>query len=332
MKSINAFALLLAASLVLTSCQEDYDPIGNNKPAPVLKIDPQYLRFDGAGGSSEASVKTNVASLDISTPPSWIQAVLSEDRTQITASAQANDDPVNIRMGTLQITTETGENEATQYLHFVQAAKDGMLTFDAFDGKTLDPNWQKSGTGKVTIGGGQLTMEENSILTYRAPRALVSQPNNVIIASVDVKGGEGGLQVYLNDDPNNAFSFFFSINSETGTGGFFAFHGSTPMALGDQIPGDPLNGTDMPAIPAAGERDDYFRIEFTNAPRWPNWWQSEVNIYSLKTSGGQTKVLAKHYTRKFEIDGPKPQPGYFAIWTKGGSCSFKNFILSAQQH
>jgi len=232
----------------------------------------------------------------------------------------------------LEVSTKTGDNEAMQFLTFVQAAKGGILNYNSFDGKSLDQNWQTSGTGKITIGGGSLTMEANSLLICHTPTALVTQPNNVVIASVDVKGGEGGLQVYLNNDPNNSFSFFFSINSTTGTGGFYAFHGTSPMALGDQIPGDPLNGTVMPAIPSSGERDDYFRIEFTNAPRWPNWWQSEVNIYSLKTTNGETKILKKHYTRKFEIDGPKPQPGYFAVWGRGGTCSFKNFILSAQHN
>ena len=291
------------------------------------------MAFDGVGGGLSADLSTNAPSLTIGTPPSWINATLSSDNKKITVNAQANDDVANIRMESLEVSTNTGENEAVQYLNFVQAAKDGVINFNSFSGKSFDQNWQTSGSGTVTLGGGSLSMGPNTLLICKSPTALVTQPNNVVIASVDIKaGGEGGLQVYLSNDPNNSFSFFFSINNETGTGGFYAFHGSGAMALGDQIPGDPLNGTAMPAIPSSGERDDYFRIEFTNAARWPNWWQSVVNIYSLKTTNGVTKVLQKHYTRKFEIDGPKPQPGYFAAWARGGTSTFRNFILSAQKN
>ncbi len=321
-------------SLLITACVDNYDPIGNNKPAPVLKVSPLQLAFDGAGGELSADLTTNAASLVLGTAPSWINSALSNDYKKVIVTAQANDDKANIRLGSEKISNATGAaNEAEQFLTFVQAAQGGVLNYDSFTGKNLALDWQTVGTGQVSLGNGNLTMEPNTLLVCKTSTSLVTQPNNIVIASVDIQvGGEGGLQVYLSDDPKNSFSFFFSIDNATGKGGFYAFHGSSPMALGDQIPGDPLNGTTMPAISSAGERDDYFRIEFTNAPRWPNWWQSEVNIYSLKTTNGETKVLNKHYTRKFEIDGPKPLPGYFAIWSRGTKCSFKNFILSAQKN
>ncbi len=331
---IKLFTLTFAVlSVVFTSCQDDYDPIGNNKPIPTLKVNPMQMAFDGVGGDLSSDLSTNAPSLGIGTPPSWISATLSTDNKKITVKAQANDDLSNIRVGSLDISTKTGENEAVQYLNFVQAAKGGILNYNSFTGKSLDQYWETSGSGAITIGGGYLSMGANTLLVCKSPTALVTQPNNIVIASVDIKaGGEGGLQVYLTNDPNNSFSFFFSINNDTGKGGFYAFHGTGAMALGDAIPGDPLNGTTMPAIPSSAERDDYFRIEFTNSARMPNWWQSVVNIYSLKTTNGVTKVLLKHYTRKFEIDGPKPQPGNFAAWARSGTSSFKNFILSAQKN
>ncbi len=335
MKKINEiFACLIVLSIIATSCQDDYDPIGNNKPAPVLKISPLYLTFDGGEGKTSATISTNSSSLETSTPPSWITTNFNSDYTEMAATAQANDDVCSVRTGTFQISTVTGQsNEAAQNINFIQAAADGILTFDSFSDKDFEQNWQTNGTGDVSLGNGYLTVGANTLLVCKSTAALVTQANNVVIASVDIKADcEGGLQVYLTDDPENSFSFFFTVNNATSTGGFYAFHGSSPMALGDAIPGDPLNGTEMPAIPSSGERDDYFRIEFTNAPRWPNWWQSEVNIYSLKTTNGETKVLKKHYTRKFEIDNPKPQPGYFAVWSRGTTCYFRNFILSAQKN
>ncbi len=325
---------LFPLSFVVTSCQDDYDPIGNNKPAPVLKISPLFLTFDGGEGEVYASISTNSSSLETSTPPSWITNSFNSDYTEMSATAQANDDMYNIRTGIFQITTVTGQsNEAAQTINFVQAATNGILTFDSFSSKDFEKNWQTEGSGDVSLENSYLSVGENTLLVCKESSAFVTQANNVVIASVDIKADcEGGLQVYLTDDPGNSFSFFFTINNTTGTGGFYAFHGSSPMALGDAIPGDPLNGTEMPKIPSSGERDDYFRIEFSNSSRWPNWWQSEVNIYSLKTTNGETKVLKKHYTRKFEIDNPKPQPGYFAVWSRGTTCYFRNFILSAQNN
>jgi hypothetical protein len=172
-------------------------------------------------------------------------------------------------------------------------------------------------------------------LYYQAASGLVSQSTNgqgnIVTAYVDVKTDpnyEGGLKVYYDPLTGDEFRFFFTMNSVT-NGSFYAFrfrdNNQDPMALGDAIPGE-----GMPAVPPIGERDEYMRIEFTNLTRMPNWWQSEINIYSLQTRNGETKVLQKHFSRKFEIDGPKPLPGYFGLWGRFGNVAFRNFTLSAQ--
>lgn len=42
---------LMAAVLAMASCNEEYDPIGPNKPSPVLIVSPLELAYDGTGGS-----------------------------------------------------------------------------------------------------------------------------------------------------------------------------------------------------------------------------------------------------------------------------------------
>lgn len=38
---------LMAAVLAMASCNEEYDPIGPNKPSPVLIVSPLELAYDG---------------------------------------------------------------------------------------------------------------------------------------------------------------------------------------------------------------------------------------------------------------------------------------------
>src|SRR3546814_9285980 len=74
-KLIQTSLWLLAGILVLSACTEDYDPIGNNKPATKLKMSPKYLAFDGAGGDAQATIETNAPELEVGNVPDWVADV-----------------------------------------------------------------------------------------------------------------------------------------------------------------------------------------------------------------------------------------------------------------
>lgn len=333
--------VLVSAMVVMaiSSCQKPYDPIGNNRPAPLLSLNPSVLAFDGKGGTASATIESNVETLSIGEYPDWIESVsVSEDGKTVTVTAKMNEDESVINYGSIRIETQSGaSNEAVQYLRLAQAAKDAVITYDPLDGKELDMDiWKPS--GEYSYGTGFLALtgdgDRGSEVMCLAPSGLLTQPGNINTISVDIKGGEGGLRVYVNEDPeasDNWWEFFFNFNESSNTGSVYAFSKGGPAALGDQVPGNPLNtGEVMEDIPPLGARDEYFRMEITNISTMPNWWQSVLNIYSLQTRNGVTTVLKKHYTRKFEFDNPKPTPGYVSIWGRGGTSNFKNFTISAQ--
>lgn len=331
MKKFINIAFFALICLLATSCQEEYDPLGNNKPLPVLMVSSLSMGFDGTGGEASLNIETN-ADVEILDSPSWVSTSFNEDFSILTVVAQANTNANSIRSATIQLSTKTGENEAGQFINCVQAAQGAKLSFDSFEGNVLNPYWKKIGSSDAIIGGGKLTVGSKTELTYENPFSIISQPNNIVIASVDIKGGNGGILIYVNDDPDDVFKFRINMNNNTNTGSFFAFHGSNPMALGDKIPGNMIDASVvMPPIPDVATRDEYFRLEVTNEAQMPNWWQYVVNVYSLTTNyKGETVVVDKHFTRKFEIDNPKPKPGHFAVWCWDGPIEFKNFTVSAQ--
>lgn len=327
--------------LLFVSCEDNYDPIGNNKPATKLKVEPRYLEFDGGGETLSAAVNTNATDLALGDLPDWVKtASLNDDNTSLTITVDENATSDRVRTGVITLTTITGETESSSTLNLVQAGKGARIGFDSFTGDVLDVGWVATSNPAVTLGSGNLTVEGapngigNSVY-LQTQEGLVAQSNggmgHAVTAYVDVKvdaGVEGGLKAYFNPETGEEFKFFFTVNTDN-KGAFYAFRhingNDNPMALGDAIP-----ASGMPEIPPLGERDEYMRIEFTNVETLPNWWQSEVNVYSLQTKNGETKVLQKHFSRRFEIDGPKPSPGYFGLWGRFGKVSFRNFTLSAQ--
>lgn len=334
---------MIAGMTALLACTDDYDPIGNNKPATKLKMAPQFLAFDGAGGEQQVTIETNAPELSLGTLPEWVEAAtFNEDKTALSVQTAENAASDQIRTGVIAVSTVTGEQESTLNLNLVQAGNGAQVGFESFAGPVAQGAWVATDESKVRPGANGLVIEgaPNGIgnsFYFQNPQGLVAQSSggigNVVTAYVDIKadpGVEGGLKVYYNPVTGDEFRFFFVMNADN-RGSFYAFrhqNGSDiPMALGDAIP-----APGMAEIPVLGERDEYIRIEFTNVPYLPNWWQSEVNIYSLQTRNGQTKVLAKHFSRKFEIDGPKPDPGYFGLWGRFGQVPFRNFTLSAQSN
>ncbi|WP_353195535.1 hypothetical protein [Parapedobacter defluvii] len=338
---IIVIATMALTPLLFVSCEDNYDPIGNNKPATKLKMEPRYLAFDGNGGTLSTVINTNAPDLALGNLPDWIEmASLNDDKTSFTVTVSGNATSDQIRTGVISLTTVTGETESSSTLQLVQAGKGARIGFDSFTGDVLDAGWAATSNSAVALGSGNLTIQGapngigNSVY-FQTPEGLVTQSNggvgHAVTAYVDVKvdaGVEGGLKAYFNPETGEEFKFFFTINAEN-KGAFYALRhingNDNPMALGDAIP-----APGMPEIPPLGERDEYMRIEFTNVETMPNWWQSEVNIYSLQTRNGETKVLQKHFSRRFEIDGPKPGPGYFGLWGRFGSVGFRNFTLSAQ--
>lgn len=340
MKKYLFYISVIFLTFLLMSCQKEYDPIGNNKPAPLLKLIPPALAFDGVGGEFSVDIETNAEDLKIGTYPNWIASVnLSEDKKKLVVTAKPNEDNIALNQGSIKIETLTGSNEAVQTLFLIQAAAGAKITYDAFNGKKLNLDVWKP-FGNYTIGSGCLTMKgdgnKGTELMCLAPSAKLTQPNNINTITVDVKDGESGLKVYVNEDLSNStnfWTFFFIYNPMDNKGAVYVFNKYGPCALGDAVPGNPLNPSQkMDDIPPLGERDEYFRLEVTNAYKWPNWWKSEFNIYSLKTVNGVQEVLKKHYTRNFEFDMPKPSPGYVSVWARGGQCNFRNFMVSAQNN
>jgi len=334
---------IIVGIIGITACTDDYDPIGNNKPATKLKMAPRHLAFDGAGATLQVALETNAPELQLGNLPDWIEtASFNEDKTALTVQARENQTSDEIRTGVISVSTVTGEQESTLPLAVIQAGKGARLGFDGFTGALSPGTWVATDDSKITSGAAGLVIEgaPNGIgnsLYYQNPTGLVVQSSagvgNAVTMYVDVKadpGVEGGLKAYYNPLTGEEFKFFFVMNADN-QGAFYAFrniNGSDqPLALADAIP-----GPGMAEIPVLGERDEFMRIEFTNVPYLPNWWQSEVNVYSLQTRNGETRVLAKHFSRKFEIDGPKPDPGYFGLWGRFGQVPFKNFTLSAQNN
>src|SRR3546814_3645182 len=113
-KLIQTSLWLLAGILVLSACTEDYDPIGNNKPATKLKMSPKYLAFDGAGGDAQATIETNAPELAVGNVPDWVEDVsFNEDKTVVTIKATANTENL-IRTGVVPISTVTGDTRSEE--------------------------------------------------------------------------------------------------------------------------------------------------------------------------------------------------------------------------
>src|SRR5690554_1920655 len=107
-------------SLLFVSCDDDYDPIGNNKPAPVLKISSNFLAFPSNGGNLPVDITTNVEEIETSSTVSWISGSYNEEILTLTAIANAEDD---IREALVNVATVTGSNEAQSSVRIIQGNK-----------------------------------------------------------------------------------------------------------------------------------------------------------------------------------------------------------------
>jgi hypothetical protein len=362
----NSCILMVLSFLFFLSCDKTEEPPVVIPEDPELSISPTQLTFNGKGGENTVTFTTNVAKVECTYKPDWVESVtFSPDFKTATVKVKENAGAGSgqIREDKLVFSTiSDAEYETDANILLVQGIENGNIFSETFEKATAPTGWVIAGTAskvkydngfvELTSIGHDLTMNQTRLICKLPNSEVLSgvpSAGNVVYSSVDFQPSSGevgmGMCMYLNDsDPTNFFQYFVVMGATTGT--MWAFDkGITgnPAALGDPIPGDPFNwgGTKegLPlteAIPTAGI-DGYYRMEITNSYNLPYWWQYQVSIWSLQTAGGLTKKHKLHYTRKFETNSATaiPLPGYFGIWVKGADgtmARFKNFRLSFQKN
>jgi hypothetical protein len=316
----------------------------------TLTASPAVLTTGGAVAALTATLTSTATSFQCTSKPSWVSSVTFSGNI-VTINVSENTTAALIREDNVVIATSSGDSPFNILVK--QGGHNANLIYESLGSGSLPADWITMGTGSnVNYGNGYVNLAAVDFLNANATRMVckvagsevtsgMGSTGNIVVASVDFKGtSNAGIFIYLNDaNPENCFQFFSNI---TGNSGYlYAFKGFSggALALGDPIPGDPMNygGTKglpvVEPIPSSGI-DAYFRMEITNSYNLPYWWQYQVSIWSLKTTNGVTSKYKLHYTRKFETNTPGvPLPGYFGIWVKGGGESqFSNFMLSAQNN
>lgn len=324
-------ALLLSAAV---SCNSEYDPIGPNKPSPVLLVSPLELAYTGDGGSLTSKISTNAEDITLGDLPDWIEsATLNEDNTAITVVAKANTSTSNVKRASLKLVCASGDNTVTQYMKLFQAGKDSDVAYASFSGKSLPSGWTAEDPSTLSIGNGYLSFKSSGAPGFLYTCNQKFNPTGTkYYCSVDIKmnGGEGGVKLYVNDDPLQVVEIFISYNSATNRGGIWVKNGESWCAMDDGTIGSgdcPNKVEDVYEIPDAAERDDWWRLMVYTTETEPN--APVVAVKTLKTFNGETSELKAHYSRKFTfVDAG---PGSVALWSRNGECQFKHFVLSYQE-
>lgn len=325
---------LMAAVLAMASCNEEHDPIGPNKPSPVLIVSPLELAYDGTGGSLTSKISTNAESVTIGELPDWVEsASVNEDNTSVTVTVKPNEDSYAVKRGTLKLVSSSGDNTVTQYMKLYQAGKDSKMSFASFSGKSLPTGWFIDDRNLVSVGNGYLSFkaEGNPGHLYTCNQKY-NPSGRKFYLSVDLKmnGGEGGAKLYLNEDKNQVLEIYMSYNGSTNRGGIWVKNGESWLAMDDGVVGsgdNPNKVEEVSPIPDAAERDDWWRLTVSTTDTSPE--TPVVTIKSLKTFNGETSELLAHYSRKFTVR--KPDLGNVALWARNGESQFRNFVLSYQE-
>ena len=324
--------------------------VSASKEAGTLTASPAVLTTGGAGAALTATITSTATSFQCTSKPSWVSSVTFSGNN-VTINVSENSTAALIREDNVVIATSTGDSPFNILVK--QGGINANMIYESLSGGSLPTDWITMGTAsKITYNTGFVNLAAVDYMNASATRLVCKVPGsqvascmgssgNIVIASVDFKGtSNAGMFIYLNDaSDENCFQFFSNISGNSGY--LYAFKGfsGSALALGDPIPGDPMNygGTkglpSVEPIPTSGI-DAYYRMEITNSYNLPYWWQYQVSIWSLQTTNGVTSKYKLHYTRKFETNTPGvPLPGYFGIWVKGGGESqFKNFMLSVQNN
>ena len=327
------FFILTLGLMALASCNEPYDPIGPNKPSPVLLINPLELAFDGAGGTLTSTVSTNADEITIVDAPDWIESVVvNEGNTGVSVIATPNTSSLKPREGVIRLMCASGDNTATQYLKVFQAGKGCKIAFEAFSGKMLPAGWSADDPSRVAVGNGYLAMTSDDIpgYIYTCPQTFDPSAQRYYF-SVDVKMiGEGGVKLYVNDDPLQVVEIYVGYNVSTNRGGIWVRNGVTWCAMDDGVIGSDYcdnKYNKMAPVPPAGEREDWWRIEVFTTETGLN--QPVVQVTYLKTFNGELQTAGVGYSRKFSM--AKATTSKIALWARNYECHFRNFNLSYQQ-
>ena len=326
--------LYLALGLLfVVSCNEPYDPIGPNKPAPVLLVNPLELAFDGAGGTLSTSISTNADKVEVESAPEWVSSTLvSEDLTSITVMVEPNTISLKPRDGVVRLACSSGENTVTQYLRLFQAGKGCKMAYASFSGKQFPTGWMAEDPSKVAIGNGYLAISADGYpgFMYTCPQVFNPSVQRYYF-TVDIRMvGEGGVRLYVNENPLQVIEIFFGYNPATNRGGIWVRQGETWFAMDDGIIGsDHCDGqyNEMVPIPAPDERDDWWRLEVFTTETSLN--EPVVQVTCLKTFNGQQQTTGVHYSRKFSAS--KVTDSKFALWGRDYESQYRNFVLSYQE-
>ena len=324
-KPIIIFTLCLAImSVVFISCEESYDPIGNNKPVPVLKLSTKFIAVPSTGGAYPINITSNVDQIEGKTTVPWVTGAYASN--VLTVTAAANPDDV-VRETLVTAATVTGGNEAQSAARVIQGNNGMSNIFANMLRSDLDADW------KVLKPNGAWTIENNSlrtnspgdvqsVMTYTKNGAqTVRSATKKFKLSVDVSNSNYWAgAVFHATDVNNFFYVGLNIN---------------PTSLFVIIIRK-LNGADGAhamdsGIALSADRDSYLRCEIVSTTTNPN--QFTVNVYELKTTGDvnfntDVSVVQKLVYTRTVTDASLSSGGFAGVWGKVGGGYFRRFVLT----
>lgn len=326
--------LFCTVTLLLAACNKPYDPIGRNKPSPVLLINPLEQAFDGDGGTKASSISTNASQIVVGDLPDWvISADIPEDLSSISVKVKPQTESIIPRRASLPLYCSSGDNSITQYIRLFQAGKGCEMAYASFTGKQYPEGWKAEDPSKVSIGNGYINIRSEGVPGYVYTCDKAFNPSAVKYwCSVDMRmTGEGGLKLYLSDTyPDQQLEIYIGYNSAVNRGGIWVKHGNTWCAMDDGSIGsgscDNQYGEMIP-IPPAEERDDWWRLEVFTTDTAPN--EPVVQVAVLKTFNGEVRRIGSAYSRKFEL--ANSLTGKTALWGRSSETQFRHFVLSYQK-
>ena len=325
--------LIFAAAVILfAACNEAYDPIGPNRPSPVLIVDQLEFAYDSDGGVHSSRISTNAETVRVEELPDWVEyAEVDENLSSVEVKVKPNTSGKNVRRGVVKMVCASGDNTVTQYLKIFQSGKNSNMAFASFTGKTLPAGWTADDPSGLVVGNGYLAINssEQPGCLYTCPDEF-SPKKSAYYFSVDMKmkdGGEGGVKLYLNDSQTRDLKIYLCYSSSRNRGGIWVQYGDTWRAMDDGTVGSgdcPDKWEEVYEMPDAAERDDWWRLEVYTTESALD--EPVVAVKSLKTNNGETKELKTLYSRRFTlVDGCAGRVG---LWGRSGETQFRNFTLS----
>ncbi|RYY35722.1 MAG: hypothetical protein EOP46_09010, partial [Sphingobacteriaceae bacterium] len=315
MKTLYSFLFCFTLSVIITSCNpEPYDPIGNNKPVPVLKMDTKLVAMPGTGGELPVSINTNVDKIQVASLVPWLTGSYGDKIVSFTSPANTED---AVRESFATLTTQTGQTEAQATVRIIQGNSGMQNIFADMLRNELTNDW------KVLKPNGEWKVEDNalsanspgdvqSVMAYqKAGAETVRSSTKKFRLSVDVAnpGNWSGIVFHATDD-RNFFYIGLNINPES----LFVIVDRVYEGNGSPMAMDPGNVL-------SADRSPYLRCEIVTTTEKPD--EFTLNIYELKNSGDiafntDLAVIQKlAYTRTFN-NNLMAGGGYAGVWGKVG--------------